>query len=81
MPNQPDMDKRMLSVRLPRTDFRKLQKIAEESGKGFNKCVIGLLQDAAYEVPLTTEDYEIIKKEMEKDIEKLIRKGRTVRPR
>jgi len=70
------MDNRVLSVRVPRPAYRRLQKLATEAGKGFNKYVRHVIWEATEGVQLTPEDYAIIKKEMEADIEKEIAKGR-----
>jgi predicted DNA-binding protein len=79
MSKQPDMDNRVLSVRIPRPDYRRLQKLADQSGRGFNQFLRSILRDATDGVQLTAEDYNIIKKEMERDIEKELTKGKRVK--
>ena len=79
MSNQPKMDKRVLSVRIAMTYYRRLQKMAAEEGKGFNSFVCRLLRDATDGVDLTVQDYAIIQKEMEEAIEKALASGKRVK--
>ncbi|MEG0724341.1 MAG: Arc family DNA-binding protein [Akkermansia sp.] len=64
MPNKPDPDKIMLSVRMPRTIYEQLRKLATKQGKSMSEIVIELVSSQVINIPLTVEDYEKIAKQV-----------------
>jgi hypothetical protein len=77
MSDMPDIvNKRVLSVRVHRETYRKLQCEAKERKMGFNEYIRHIINEATLHVDLTPEDYAIITKEREQDIERARAKGR-----
>ena len=66
----------MLSARIPRTDYRRLQVAAKTLVRGFNDHVRTIIWEATNKVPLTGEDYAQIQREQQRDIERATAKGR-----
>jgi hypothetical protein len=65
--NQPDLNKRVLSLRILREDYRKLQKEAKAKKMGFNEYIRHLINEAIYHVALDEHDYQIITSERKHD--------------
>lgn len=65
MPDQPDPDKRVLSVRVSRELYAKLQAAAKAAQMGFNEYIRALLLTRTDHVVLTKEDYDQILAEKE----------------
>lgn len=80
MPDQPDINKRVLSVRILRETYRKLQKEAADRKMKFNEYLRHVINEATYHVDLSEEDYAIITRERNQDAERTRAKGR-VSPR
>lgn len=76
MADQPDINKRVLSVRISREFYKRLQVEAKRRGMGFNEYVRHLIYEATEHVGLTKEDYEAIERERERDVERARTKGR-----
>lgn len=77
MSDMPDVvNKRVLSVRVHRETYRKLQREAEERKMGFNEYIRHLINEATLHVDLTEQDYAIITQERNKDIKRARSKGR-----
>lgn len=76
VPNQPDINNRVLSCRISREFYRRLQKEAESHKMGFNEYVRWLIWKATESVPLTKEDYERIEREKQQDLKRPNSKGR-----
>lgn len=76
MPDQPDPNNRVLSVRISREFYRRLQKLAAERKMGFNEFVRWVIWKATGSVPLTKDDYERIEQEKLKDLERARAKRR-----
>lgn len=74
MPDQPDPDKRVLSVRVSRELYRKLQKDAKACRQPFNEYIRGILLVKTDHVALTKADYEQILKEREEHVAKTAKK-------
>jgi len=66
MPNQPDPDKIMLSVRVPRTLYEQLRKLAKSKKKSISEIVIDLISLEVSNISLTAEDYENIAEQVRK---------------
>lgn len=66
MPNQPDPDKIMLSVRVPRTLYEQLRKLAKSKKKSISEIVIDLISLEVSNISLTAEDYENIAQQVRK---------------
>lgn len=66
MPNQPDPDKIMLSVRVPRTLYEQLRKLAKNKKKSISDIVIDLIATEVSNISLTAEDYENIAQQVRK---------------
>ena len=66
MPNQPDPDKIMLSVRVPRTIYEQLTKLAKSKKKSISEIVIDLISLEVSNISLTAEDYENIAEQVRK---------------
>lgn len=65
MPDQPDPSKRVLSARISRELYRKLQKGAKASGEKFNDYVRAMVMSKTDHIELTREDYDRILAEKE----------------
>ena len=65
MPNQPDPNNRMLSVRISRELYAKLRLAAEAAQMGFNEYIRAILLTKTDHIALTKEDYEQIMAEKE----------------
>jgi len=77
MPDQPDIiNKRVLSVRISRELYRKLQKDAVARKMQFNEFLRVLIINATDHVDLNNEDFEAIKIERDKDVERARAKRR-----
>jgi len=76
MSNQPDADNRVLSVRISRELYRKLQKQASLLGKKFNEFLRMSLAGAADKVRLDDEDYKKIRREKADYIAREVASGR-----
>lgn len=70
MPDQPDPAKRVLSARISRELYRKLQKSAKASHEQFNDHVRNIIVSKTDHVELTKSDYEQILREKEEYIAK-----------
>jgi predicted DNA-binding ribbon-helix-helix protein len=68
MSNSPDPNKRVLSVRISREFYRRLQKEARERKMGFNEFIRHLIYEATEHVTLTKQDYEIIEQERQRHV-------------
>ena len=66
MPNQPDPDKIMLSVRVPRTLYEQLSKLYKSKNKIISEIVIDLISLEVSNISLTAEDYENIAEQVRK---------------
>jgi predicted transcriptional regulator len=76
MANQPDINNRMLSVRISRELYRKLQIQAKQMHRKFNVFVRIAIAAAVDGVTLTDEDYDQIKTERDQDLESRAAKRR-----
>jgi hypothetical protein len=79
MANQRSPDKTILTVWLPRTLFRRLQKFAEKRKETLTELVTSLITHATQAVELSPEDYRRIADETEKAAKRLSASG-TRRP-
>jgi uncharacterized protein (DUF1778 family) len=69
--NSPDrINKRQLSVRIGREWYRRLQRAAQEKKMGFNQFIRFLIYEATNHVTLTKEDFEIIERERNADLDR-----------
>lgn len=79
MADQPDIvTKRVLSVRISREFYRRLQKEAEKRLMKFNEFVRYIVYEATENVELTKDDYKVIDSERKRDLAKAIKKGKKV---
>jgi hypothetical protein len=76
MSNQPDINKRVLSVRVSREFYRRLQKGAKQKQMGFNEYVRWLIYNATDHIPLNKADYAIIEVERNEDAKRTRAKRR-----
>lgn len=76
MPDQPDINKRVLSVRISREFYRRLQLEAKRRRMGFNEYVRHIIYEATENVELKVEDYEIIERERRRHVERTSAKRR-----
>jgi hypothetical protein len=77
MPNQPDIvTKRVLSVRISRELYRKLQKAAGDRKMKFNQFIRLIIFEATECIFLNEKDYEQIGREIHEDLERARAKGR-----
>lgn len=76
MPDQPDPSKRVLSARISRELYRKLQKGAKMSGEKFNDFVRMVIVSKTDHIELTKSDYDQILREKEEYIKNQKKKGR-----
>ncbi len=60
MPNAPDPDKTMLSVRMPRTLYERLRKLARKNKMSITDYVLQIITLETKHITLTAEDYERI---------------------
>ncbi|MBT9450680.1 arc-type ribbon-helix-helix [Akkermansia glycaniphila] len=60
MPNAPDPDKTMLSVRMPRTLYERLRKLARKNKMSITDYVLQIITLETKNITLTAEDYERI---------------------
>lgn len=67
VPNQPDINNRVLSVRISREFYLRLQKEADARKMGFNEYVRWLIWKATESVNLTKQDYDQIEREKQQD--------------
>lgn len=63
MPNAPDPDKTMLSVRMPRTLYERLRKLARKNKMSITDYVLQIITLETKNITLTAEDYERIAKQ------------------
>ena len=63
MPNAPDPDKTMLSVRMPRTLYERLRKLARKNKMSITDYVLQIITLETKHITLTAEDYERIAKQ------------------
>lgn len=70
MPDQPDPNNRVLSVRISRELYAKLQLAAKAARMGFNEYIRALLLTKTDHIALTKEDYAQILAEKEAYINK-----------
>lgn len=75
MPNQPAPDKDVLSVRIPRTLKRRLEKQAERKEMTLSQFVEWLLNEAVKNTELTPDDYNQIAEETARAIKRASAKG------
>jgi len=68
MPDQPDPSKRVLSARISRELYKKLQKAARASKEGFNDYVRMILVSKTDHIELTKADYDQILREKQEYI-------------
>lgn len=66
----PDPDKIMLSVRMPRTIYEQLRKLAKAKRISISDVVLELVSAKVMNISLTTEDYERITKQVKEAIER-----------
>jgi hypothetical protein len=77
MSDMPDVvNKRVLSVRVQRETYRKLQKEAAGRKMGFNEYIRHVINEATFHIDLNKDDYAIITAEREQDIKRARAKGR-----
>lgn len=77
MSDMPDVvNKRVLSVRIHREVYRKLQVEAAERKMKFGEYIRHIVNEATLNVILTKEDYDIITNERNKDVKRARAKGR-----
>ena len=79
MSNQPDITKRVLSLRVSREFYRRLQKGAILRGMGFNEYVRFLIYEATEHIQLSPADHIEIAAEIEADIARQRAAGRAVK--
>jgi len=60
MPNQPSLDKEVLSFQVPRTLKVRVAKLAKKRGEYMSETVISTLTHATKDIELTPEDYREI---------------------
>lgn len=71
MPNMPDPDKTHLGVRIPRELHMKLKKLAATHKLKVTDIVLQILNRETSIISLTSQDYEIIRRETKKAEERL----------
>lgn len=76
MSNQPDIGKRMLSIRVSREFYRRLQKGAILRSMGFNEFVRYVIISAVEHIQLSPEDHIEIADEIKAEIARLRASGR-----
>jgi len=77
MPDQPDIiNKRVLSVRISREFYRRLQKAAAEKNMKFNEYIRFVIYEATENISLDEEDYEEIERERIADVKREAAKRR-----
>lgn len=64
MPNQPDKNKRILSIQIRRELYAQLSKLAKQYDLPLSVTCRKILEEAAEDVELTEEDYEKIRKDI-----------------
>lgn len=65
MPNQPDPDKAMLALRIPRALKARVVKAAKRHKMTMSEYVVWLLTRETHDIELTEHDYRKIAKEVE----------------
>jgi len=70
VPNQPDINKRLLAVRVSREFYRRLQNAAKKRNVDFGDFLRWLIERETKDILLTKEDYEIIEQEKQSDLAK-----------
>ena len=63
MPNMPDPDKHLVGIRMPRTLYKRLQKLAKQRKITIKDLILEILNRETINTILTPEDYEQIAKE------------------
>lgn len=66
MPAQPSLKKQMISVRLDRELYRKVNKLAKLHGLTMADVLVAMIEDATKNIELSAKDYEEIAKEIRK---------------
>lgn len=64
MANQPSPDKRVLSIRIPRTLYLKLSILAEKYGLALSEVCTVIFEKETENIELTAEHYEQIAREI-----------------
>lgn len=70
MANQPDPDKILYGIRMPRTLHARLVKLAARRGESLKDTVIAILNKSVEKVPLNDDDYKEIAEATRKAVEK-----------
>ena len=70
MANQPDPDKILYGIRMPRTLHARLVKLAAKRGESLKDTVIAILNKSVEKVPLNDDDYKEIAEATRKAVEK-----------
>lgn len=70
MANQPDPDKILYGIRMPRTLHARLVKLAAKRGESLKDTVIAILNKSVERVPLNDDDYKEIAEATRKAVEK-----------
>ena len=70
MPNQPDIHNQVLSLRISREFYRRLQISARQHKMGFSEYVRHLIYEATERVQLSKEDYAKIQDDIERYVER-----------
>ena len=81
MPDQPDPNKRVLSVRIAREFYRRLQIEAQRRQMGFNEYVRFLIYKETENISLTKEDYDVIERERVASVKRARTGGRSPKGR
>ena len=66
----PDIDKQIYSLRMPRTLYRRLVRLAEKRCETVKETVLSLLNKETNNITLNEDDYKIIAKETRQAAEK-----------
>lgn len=66
MPNQPDIYKRILNVRIDRETYEKIRKLATQQHKTMSAVVTAWIVEGTLNINLTAEDYEEIARQIRK---------------
>lgn len=70
MPNMPTPDKHLIGIRIPRTLYKRLQKLAQQRKTTLKDLILEILNRETINTILTPEDYEQITKETRRAAER-----------
>lgn len=70
MSDQPDPDKKLVGIRMPRETWKRLQILSQGAKKSANVVAADILTSATDHITLSPEDYEEIARDTRAAIEK-----------